>query len=677
MNQRLSTRLRAALRRGSDRFLDPLLALWQGIIPWPRPGSDAFRTSVADLATSREDLQAVVTEVEKRFLAITSSLETLPAISEDMVAQSERLLGLASGKQEGSSAFQSALELLKAPLAFIDHCQEQNRQLTGQLQAAMVKIDRMLGYEATLQRTVAPLKFIQTLFKVESASLPHTVQLMFLALTEDIDRLQQQVNQTFGAKFELLRNARHTIRTVVSQLQETARTQDAAARAKKQAIQRALDELQSELKRNEDRDIQLTFVTRAINQEVGRIVMSLQAQDIVSQKMAHVLQAVASMETRLQGYSGDPKSGPATMAFCRDASRVQAGQLQAIQQDLRGAATTMEGAVTAIRQQIATLDKDCLCLKELDTVTVGVHGLVQVLLDTMGDVRSTVTAAVRSAEHSYTAIRPIGGLASNVTGTMRQLSAQIHLIALNAQVQAAHIGSGTGLEILAAGTATIAAETTSISENVARELDTLTASLAEHVGSFENLHQRGTGQQEALDAGQQAQESGLHAFRDQTLSVLSLVSEAVQRIETVAASMGQELNFESSVDPLVTRGHATFENIARVSEEWLTRRGVAALQPTPGDLAHSYTMVSERAVYDAILGRHEPTAPIAASGTGSADAPELFGDAAVVTAPSSSPAGAPAPTLTAPRTSPAPAAAAPASTPAPAAAKFGDNVELF
>jgi hypothetical protein len=219
-----------------------------------------LRQAFARLEQDQVRLQGVSADVESQFLALTSLLESLPAASERLVKESERLLVLASGKEHGATAFQTTLDLLKAPLEFIDHCHGRSVQLIELLEQALEQIDRMLGYESILQRTVAPLKFIQTLFKVESAGLSHSVQQMFLALTDDIDRLQQQVGQTFGEKFEMLKSARKTIAGVVVRLKASARTQHAAAREKKQTIERALVELQADLKRNEERDIRLTAV---------------------------------------------------------------------------------------------------------------------------------------------------------------------------------------------------------------------------------------------------------------------------------------------------------------------------------------------------------------------------------------------------------------------------------
>lgn len=646
-----------------------------------RPGFAELEDAFTLLEQSRPQLEGISSDVEARFLAITSVLESLPTASEQLVKQSERLLALASGKDHGATVFQSTLDLLKAPLEFIEHSQVRNVELIALLQQVIAQIDRMLSYEAILEKTVAPLKFIQTLFKVESAGLSHSVQQMFLALTEDIERLQQQVSETFFSKFEILRSSRKIIDTVMVRLKDAARTQNAAAKEKKNGIQQALADLQADLKKNEERDIQLTAVSRVIDQQVGRMVFSLQAQDIVSQKVAHVLQVVQMLQQRFGELrdSNDVAVANASAVYCRDASAVQAAQLQAAGQDLNGASEEIASAARTIRDQITKLDEECLCLKEFDKVTAGVDGLVQVLLDTIADVRAIVTDAATIAEQSYVAIRPIGSLTSNVTVTMRQLSAHIRLIALNAQVQAAHIGSGTGLEVLAAGTATIAAETTEISENVARELDALTVDLGAHVKAFENLHQRGVAQQEELATSGKEKEASLHSFRDETLSALTQVGAAVETIERLADSMGQKLDFQSVIDTCIKDGREALDSIVFASKQWLESGGLTLVtQASASDLARSYTMASEREVHDAVLlGRDKADSGISVSnGTGPAAAPEFFDDFSATPNASTTPQK-PEPGVLPATAAPIPSAKAETARPVAPAKDLGDNVDLF
>ena len=194
--------------------------------------------------------------------------------------------------------------------------------------------------------------------------------------------------------------------------------------------------------------------------------MSLQAQDIISQKAAHVAAALGVMREQFAAIEGEghPSRVLPVLQSLDGAARVEASQVQAIRSDI---ATAKQGLITAAREvrgAVELLNQENLCMDGVDPVSAEAQGFVQVLLDTLHDLRDLVEEVIVGAEQAHTAIRPVGGQTSNLTATMRQLSAQIQLIGLYAQVQAARVGTGTGLERLAAETTRVATETAETSE---------------------------------------------------------------------------------------------------------------------------------------------------------------------------------------------------------------------
>ncbi|MBP8257413.1 MAG: hypothetical protein KAX37_08820, partial [Opitutaceae bacterium] len=528
----------------------------------------------------------------------------LPDASESMVRHSERLLVLASGQESGQSTFDTTIKLLEDPLAFIDHSQSQLEGLIARLEDSIQQIDRLIRSEVLLNRAVAPLTYIQTIFKIESAGLDHSVQQMFIALTEDIERLHQQVSQTFGEKFAVLRLARDTIEKVVAQLRADAKSQGLILREKRQGVERALIKLNTDLKDKETSDIKIRNASRTVNQQVGQLVMSLQTQDIVSQKLAHVESAIPEIIRRheLGLTESEANATGQDLAYCATSCRLQEAHLEAIGHDLEQAHKDISGASQEIQNQITQLDQDCLFLDEFDKVVAEPDRLVPTLLNTIEEVRTMVHKAVTTAEQAYTAIRPIGGLASNLTGVMRELSAQIQLIALNAQVQAAHNCGGTGLEVLASGTALISTDTREISEKVASGVDSLTVDLTRLVDAFEQLRQQGAQRRDLMEGDARTKELELHAMRDETLKELTEVGSALQQINDLIGAMVSENTLNTAAAERLTTLRAAFTSAADDTESHLQRAGVA-LDPSrfANELAKAYSVASEHEVQRRVL----------------------------------------------------------------------------
>lgn len=646
-----------------------------GLVP---PQLRQVEAAIQEVVARRGDLGPISRDIEAKFLTIGSALEKLPGASEALVKRTEHLLVLASGRDDGESILSATMAVLREPMAYIDHYREATVGLLHRLGQALEHINRVLACEQGLQRTVAPLKFIRTLFKVESAGLSHEVQSMFLALTEDISALQARVSETFDAKFELLKGNRTTVKEVLLRLETYGREQDRLMMDKRDQMQKALADLRSDLARNRERDIELTKLSHGISQEVGTLVMGLQTQDIVSQKVAHVVSSMTGAESKLLEYreASTPPEQAALLGYFRHAGQVEQSQLAAVRDDLARAEEQLTRAISSIESQIVHLEHGCLSLKEFDRVTAGVDGLIQVLIDSLGEVRTLVAATVETAGEAYARIRPIGGQTSNVTVTMRELSAQIRLIALNAHVQAAQIRSGTGLEVLAAATAGVAAETAQISQTIASDLDQLATELDGLVRGFSELRERGAQGKGQWETQARQQEEALHRARDATLSELRGVGESIDEIKALVSDMKEKVELKSIADARIEGARAALETLAAVATQALSCPELAGCSNGEGHtFKRDITMESERLIQEAVLsGRHPNENPTTPSADSAAVVDDCLFETGVTVPPavSSNPSESPPPAAQAEVPADSPPAHEPGNKP-----ELGANVELF
>ncbi|HXG48330.1 MAG TPA: hypothetical protein VNO52_11950, partial [Methylomirabilota bacterium] len=569
--------------------------------------------------------------------------------------------------------FQQALAFISAPLEFVEACHAKSRKLLEDLQQAGRQIDRLLVQETILHRTITPLRYIQTLFKVEAARLDLHVQQMFLALTDDIGQLQHQVSETFSTQFSSLRAIQGVMARMAGDLRERTETQQRLVTNKKRQIRQALDRLEAELHRNQERDIQLTQISREVHQKVGQLVVVLQAQDIVSQKLAHIISAFrATRGQAAAAHKHGGLSGPAqALNYLRQAGRLESAQLAAIQADLERTHDQLLDVLDQVGAQIRHLDQSCIHLDEFNTITASADGFVQVLLDALAELSELVAMAVASAAQVHDTIRPLGGQAANLTGVMRDLTTRIHLIALNAQVQAVHAGCGSGLEVLAASTATVAHEISGISERISADVDAFGRELDDLVNTWADLREQAAAQQQTLERERGAREEALHAFRDETLKELEHVGRHTERIQKLAAEMRSRVDLKSLAHGLVRESRQALEEFVRQAEGTLDspeHREAAAR--FVNDLADRYTMASERAVHhNTLVAATQPTRTLLLSTQAAKAAPAAMLTATPVAAPDDG-------TLPLHRAD-SPSSPASVNAPPTDGAGLGDNVELF
>jgi len=274
---------------------------------------------------------------------------------------------------------------------------------------------------------------------------------------------------------------------------------------------------------------------------------------------------------------------------------------------------------------------------------------------------------------------------------VHDLSARILLIGLNAQVQAARVGQGGGLEVLSAHTSEISQATNRISERVAQQLDELAGGLAENVRAFEQLRLQAEAQQALVNSQGRGQEQELHAFRDAALGTLHDMATTLEEFRKQAVGTLERLRFQEHCQPPSPRSEPLWKRSPPRRIAGSRRRAAPPVRRTrrrtSAGLHHGVRAPSVR-----LGGRPRARRPSPRGGRlrrgrdRRGNEPLRLRDrrrAAPIgcppTHPRTLPAPAPAGPGGSPPTGPVPAelAAAEAAGPAAPAEDLGDNIELF
>jgi hypothetical protein len=589
-----------------------------GLLTRSQRGKRARTMSAAKLKLAEEHVRQVSAALEADFFATGTGMENLAKHGDEFVRVSEHLLNSATGRVDGTGLFAKAVQVLQKPLNFLNDSQAKTQALLSRLKLANDRIDEFISIQADLQRTIAPLKFIQTLFKIESAPLGEQVQTMFGALTNEIEQLHDQVCNLFTTKFLELREIQCTVNQVIFELKaQTDQLWQGISREKSQ-IEQSISQLQEELLKNQEREPRISRVGKEVNQDIQQIVMGLQFQDIISQKIQHTGTALRHIMKLLEN--------PGQAAGLGKLCQLEVGQLQAIRKEIASAENIIKTGMQNVLDRIVKADTQCLTLTEFQQLTTSADGMVEILFDVFGTLRKQIASTVANSGAAYEKLRPIGGLASDLTVEVRDLSQRIHLIGLNAQVQAAQVGHGVALEVLSARTSEISRATTQISEDVAKHLDQLVQGLADSVKELEALQQEALSQQKCLANEGATTEKNLHALRDDALTSLQRLSTLLDNIRDESQSLIGAVDFVGISDTALEELIGELNNLAEIatmSEEPATPDSEAVMR----ELQKGYTMNSQRDVFASVVAG--VSVPSVADRSGA----ELFSDPSPETVP--------------------------------------------
>lgn len=578
----------------SGWFVSGLLARFN----WLKPSQDLCGSR---LSHAEQELQQIAGVLENQFLATSNQLERLVQKGGQFVKESEKLVKAATGRAGDSTVFYDATRVLEMPLSFLNDCHAQSLEFLLGLKQDSQRIGELINTQTELQHTIAPLKYIQTLFKIESAPLGQEVQVMFGALTTEIEKLHDQISELFATKFFELREIQRTVNEVIKELQTQTDILQGIISKEKVQIDQSLCDLQRELDENQRRETRISRLSSEVNRQIQQVVTGLQYQDIINQKLQHTCLAIDEMKAHL----GEANTGTLLASSCR----LQTGQIQAIRRNLTDAEAAVRSGTEKILTHFVNADSQSVSLEEFQQLTTTSAGMTQVLSGVFATLRREISVTVTGTARACAKLRPACGLASGMTLVVRDLSRRIHIIGLNAQVQAALVEKGVGLEVLSARTSEISRATNQISENVAKQLDQLVAGLAASAKALEALHGEALKQQVFLNEEGGAKEQNFLALCAEAEAGVARVGTLLDGVRSESQAVIETLNYVGACDGILAGVQAELDAIVTV---FGVARDSAEGNPHGfvDQLRHKYTMASERDVYDQVIGGQ--TTPAAA-----------------------------------------------------------------
>lgn len=580
-------------------------------------GQQEFEAAIERLQLKQAALQELSASLEITFLQVGSGLVKLTEGSTRLLTQCEALRKLQTDTQDTEGVLKPVMRLLNVPLEFLTQCGGSLLATTKQLRHAVGQLVGLIASSTSVQQTMAPLAFIQVLFRVESAHLTDERQQMFAALTDDIARLRTKLLDTFGKSLETLATSHRAMEQRIKQLEEILNAHGQATQARCSQVEQTLAALQAELEQNQSRDTGLGNVSRSISNQVGQIVMSLQSQDIIAQRLAHVLEALSQLHVRHSAArAGNSTRLAEFYLYASQVAKLQAGQLQGIRAEAAQAEQTIQNGLASILVSISEMEKSCVAVAATGEPGAGNHAeqltvLIETLLEPLASTQERTTLVCDL-------VGTLGGQASGITGVMRELASDIWLSGLNAEVQSAQIVQGTGLEVLSARTSSIARETRDVATQVGAEVNVLAADLEAILAQLNEVRNQASAHHQALATQGTQQRRHLDELHEQTERGLIEIGTIAANVRQIAFGVQGTVRFQGIVADTILETTAILETLGARAGELASKYGCTSLpEALAQELKGKYTMASEVATYEHALSSSRaslatPPAPAAA-----------------------------------------------------------------
>lgn len=660
--RRLGERVRRIARTG-QRAAPP---------PEPRQWGDR-------LTEEKDFLVALVRGMETEFLATGEGLQRLAQQLSEIQQECQLLTELTVGQGQDTAA-QFAFQLLKKAEDLVLASYDQYDHLFAGFGELRQRLGQLSKQHEELRRSLLPLNFITSAFRLEASRHPAEVREAFVMLATHVKQTVEEVRGTLERQFEELAASEGIARHLLDQVSNSVQQHRQEVHATLTMTRNHLGALSEALGSSGAGAAELAHLSQSVTGAIGGIVLAQQCQDMTRQKIDRVGAAMEAMRARLDkappaGAAADPE----TRRFIRQAAETQLGQARNVFDELLRAAHALEAGLRSLRTEAVAATAAAV---RVGGTTLDAHVASQSQAS-IGELLAIVKQAVRKIADLLAAFEPLQARFVACTTKATELARDVCHAALNAQVFAAHARDGATLEVLAERGRVISAEAIQRVEALGgalRETAEMVTQLGQRLADFQHL---GQAEQKVLSEEAALSQRKLSEVEDaipvliqritrEQASFANAVAQVLANVRfpgVVAAARSRSLGFfrdlatwGGAAEAGARAGSAGFPNDPRLefrgTPEVEQPAGTAFRPPTP-------------APADMAPPALEPRTLLAA---GSADADDR-GDRAP---PREGSAPPPRPPERPPgeTTPPAPAVALAAAKPAPGE-PLGDNVELF
>ncbi len=559
---------------------------------WKRRRRALTSDQLEEFARALEDenhaLEQFTASMEEEFLNLGALLRKITSLARDLKSQSGEIVEAAAGRTE-DAAIQFTFQLLKKAEDLVQASREQYAGVFQVFENMHVNLTRVARERSALMRTLSPLQSTNTQFRIQACSFDESTRNQFFALADAIAGIVRDVQTAVGQRFEELDRTGQATGELVTKLTVLAADQRTETDRMLAETRTHLATLNDALASSEQAAQSISDAGANIAGGVGKAIMALQCQDMARQKFQHIGAAIEEMIRHL-GFNATEEAD--CRHFLADAGRVQLGQLRAVFDQLAEAAQQVSKGLHDVEA-----DSKSLAVGALRSGGAALDGhFIRRAIDSIHAVLGVIENAVRSITDVLDLVVKLKSTFSDCTTQILGLALRLRMVALNAQIFAAHVDAGAALEVVARNTRLIA-------DDSMQQLDEISSRVVDLVDSVVDLEQRlvdysevASTEQKVLASEASESERKLRTLeqnlRDAMTAIGPLEKELVDGIQTAIRS----IRFPVAVQEARSRAIGLFERIAGLYSE-----ADSDAHHKLEELKRNYTMAHERQVHESVV----------------------------------------------------------------------------
>jgi hypothetical protein len=485
-----------------------------------------------------------------------------------------------------------------------------SRARSSESYATLSGVQDLLGQVAKpldgFQNMNLTLHMLGVSIKIESACLG-AVGNEFVNLALDVEKLSRQVDDKSGIILQHRQSLLSMIVENMASLQTTESLRDVEVTETLSNTSAGLHELEAANDRFTQLGSRVAAIATEIAANIGEVVTSLQFHDINRQQVEHVVEALEHLSASLSGAKGeahDTESRRAMITEVGNVCELQEAQLHFASVELYTAVSTIVENLRQVGDQQAALGQETLAATGvLDTSD---SSFFDDISRGMVSVTAVLTASVSTDDDMSVTMKRVAATIDDITSFVHDIDDigfEIVLLALNAQIKAAHAGErGAGLGVLAEAIR-------QLSDEAVQRTNAVTVTLTKiHTETEHLLVEKNTDESKLCTElmsteGELAEILKMLAEMNvELLAVLSDVQAMISALSEEVERITSQIDVHERTKVMADEVLAVLHQIVSESRE---------LEPASTEfkenlrlMEEKYTMESERRIHEAIAEKH-------------------------------------------------------------------------
>ncbi|MDD5759033.1 MAG: methyl-accepting chemotaxis protein [Desulfobulbaceae bacterium] len=519
--------------------------------------------------------------------------------------KAEHLVEVAAGQR-----MQSLIERLQQMVgdieAYLSGSRTRSNENSLTMQGVLDLLDHIAKPLEGFQGMNMTLHMLGVSIKIESACLG-LLGNEFINLAIDVEKLSLQVDDKSNAILKHRQDLRLMLLENMVSLHATESIHDEEVALALNSTSAGMHELEVVNDRFTQLGARVAATSKEITSNIGEVVSSLQFHDINRQQIEHVIEALEHLLLALsdgKAVAGSDDIYRALITEVGNVCELQEAQLNFASTELYSAVESIVGNLQQVSGKQMALGQETLAVTGvLDTSDSS-------FFDAISQGMSTVTAVLTdciSKDHEMTSA--MKGVAANIdeitsyVHDIDDIGFEIVLLALNAQIKAAHAGErGAGLGVLAEAIHRL-------SDDAVERTTAVNATLTEIHTATEQLSDGKRAEEVELRSKFMSMEGALNEIlkmlAEMNVELLTILSE----VQAMVNALSEEVESITSQIDVHERTKVMADEVLAVLHQIVIE--VRELEPASSEFKENlrlmeakYTMESERRIHEAIANKH-------------------------------------------------------------------------